>query len=195
VTARSYIVASVAALLAAVPATAFAVTYILYYHTFGDWAVVCYRGMVDGNKSCFIDGPPIQFNNDPYTSEVRIEPAGGAVQVTVSARSGTRTGTKVRISVDGRTVQEGASDQIDHMIIAGADAASLIETMRNGTILVVELPELKRKMALSLKEFDDAYAAFDENLDRYQAPVGAPAPAPGAGAAPDSAPPPGAAGN
>ena len=53
------------ALLALLPLNAAAVTYILYYHTFGDWAVVCWRGMVEGEKSCFIDGPPIQFNSDP----------------------------------------------------------------------------------------------------------------------------------
>ncbi|HEY4636166.1 MAG TPA: hypothetical protein VIG92_06365 [Rhodospirillales bacterium] len=166
------------ALLALLPLNAAAVTYILYYHTFGDWAVVCWRGMVEGEKSCFIDGPPIQFNSDPFTSEVRIEPAGDAVQLTVSARSGTRTGAKVRLVVDGKTLQEGHSDRIDHVNFAGTDAAALIEAFRNGKVLLVELPDLKRNLKLSLIGFDDAYTAFEENLDRFAPAARTPVPEP-----------------
>jgi invasion protein IalB len=144
-----------------------AAAYILYYRTFGDWAVVCWRGMAQGEQSCYIDAPPIQFNTDPFTSQLRIEPAAGAVQITVSARSGTRTGTKVRLAVDGQTLQEGQSDRIDHVSFSGAAAAALIEAFRGGKSLAVEFPDLKRQMRLSLAGFDEAFAAFKENLDRF----------------------------
>jgi len=172
-------VGAACALLALFPASAGAVAYILYYHTFGDWAVVCWRGMVEGEKSCFIDGPPIEFNMNPFTSSIRIEPAGNAVQLTVSARSGTRTGTKVRLVVDGRTVKEGASNRIDHLDVTGSEAAAVIEDFRKGKVLLIELPAIKRRVRLSLIGFEEAYAAFEENLDRFVAPAEEPPPATG----------------
>ena len=154
-------------LLALLPGPAAAVTYILYYHTFGDWAVVCWRGMVEGEKSCFMDAPPIEFNTDPFTSEIRIQPVGKEIELVVSARSGTRTGAKVRLLVDGKSVHEGISDRIDHLNISGAEAAAIVEAFRQGKALVIELPDIGREVDISLKAFGNAYAAFEENLSYF----------------------------
>jgi invasion protein IalB len=156
--------------LALNPGTAFCVAYVLYYHTFGDWAVVCWRGMVEGEKSCFIDAPPIAFNTDPLTSAVHIEPAGDGVAIVISARSGTRLGVKVRLIVDGKSNHEGTPDRLDHVNFQGTEAAAIVDEFRKGHTLAVELPELKRAIHLSLIGFEDAYTAFQENLDRFEAP-------------------------
>lgn len=164
-------------LLALLPVPAAAVTYILYYHTFGDWAVVCWRGMAAGEQSCFMDAPPIEFNADPYTSEIKIEPVGKEIEIVVSARSGMRNGTKVRLLVDGKSVGEGVSDQIDHVVFSGADAQAVIRELQAGKRLIIELPDAKRQLEISLKVFGNAFAAFQENL-AYFTSSGAPSVAP-----------------
>ena len=155
-----------AAILFAV--SAHAVPYVLYYHTFGDWAVVCWKGLADGRKSCFMDAPPVAFNPDPNTSAIRIQPEGPGVNITVSARSGTRLGTTVRLVVDGITAYEGSSDRIDHVLLKGETAAAMIETFKKGHSLAIELPDIERSIHLSLIGFEDGYNAFEANLDRYE---------------------------
>ena len=164
-------------LLALLSAPATAVTYILYYHTFGDWAVVCWRGMAAGEQSCFMDAPPIEFNTDPYTSEIKIEPVGKEIELVVSARSGMRNGTKVRLLVDGTSVGEGVSDRIDHVVFSGTDAQAVIHALQSGKRLVIDLPDAKRQLEMSLKDFGNAYAAFQENLAYFTSAGGGPAPA------------------
>lgn len=156
--------AAAAVLLGVFPASAAAVTYILYYHTFGDWAVVCWRGMVAGEQSCFMNAPPIAFNADPFTSEIKIEPAGKEIELAVSARSGMRIGTKVRLLVDGQSVAESMSDRIDHAVFSGAEAQAILRALQTGKRLVIDLPDAKRRLEMSLKDFGNAYAAFQENL-------------------------------
>ena len=155
--------------LALLPFGAAAVPYVLYYHTFGDWAVVCWQGLVAGEKSCFLDAPPVAFNPDPFTSSIRIQPAGKGVDILVSARSGTRFGTKLRLVVDGVNIHEGMPDRLDHVFFKGAEAAAIIEEFRKGHSLSIELPEIGRALHLSLIGFEDAYTAFEENLDRFVA--------------------------
>ncbi len=154
--------------IAALPFAAPAVPYVLYFHTFGDWAVVCWQGLVAGEKSCFIDAPPVAFNPEPLTSGIRIQPAANGVTILVSARSGTRFGTKVRLVVDGATAHEAAPDRLDHVIFEGQEATALVEEFRKGRALSIELPEIGRALRLSLIEFEDAYTAFEENLDRFE---------------------------
>jgi invasion protein IalB len=154
------------ALFAAGPVRA--VPYVLYYHTFGDWAVVCWEGLAEGTKSCFIDAPPIAFNSEPETSAIRIQPADKGINITISARSGTRSGTKVRLVVDGIAAYEGSSDRIDHVSFDGNSATAMVDVFKKGHSLAIELPELNRSIHLSLIGFEDAYTAFEENLDRYE---------------------------
>lgn len=166
-------ISSIAALaFALLPGTASAVAYVLYYHTFGDWSVVCWRGMVQGEKSCYIDAPHVDYNIDPHTSTIRIEPVGNAVHVVVSARSGTAHGVKVELAVDGHDVEEGVPDRLDHVNFEGANAAALIEKLRRGRVLTIDLPDVEQTIRISLADFDKAYAAFEENLDRFETPVG-----------------------
>jgi invasion protein IalB len=170
--------------LALLPGSVLAVAYVLYDHTFGDWTVVCWRGMVEGEKSCYIDAPPVDYNVDPHTIAVRIEPIGKAVHVVVSARSGTAHGVTVRLNVDGKNVQEGQPDRLDHVTFEGDAAAALIDQFRSGHALTIELPDVERTARISLAGFKDAYAAFEDNLSRFGAPVSAPASGSSAGESP-----------
>ncbi|MFZ0692635.1 MAG: hypothetical protein WAN51_00525 [Alphaproteobacteria bacterium] len=158
--------------LALLPGSVLAVAYVLYDHSFGDWTVVCWRGMVEGERSCYIDAPPIDYNVDPHTVAVRIEPNGKAVHVVVSARSGTARGVTVRLNVDGKNVQEGQPDRLDHVTFEGDAAAALIDQFRRGHALMIELPDVERTARISLAGFKDAYAAFEDNLSRFGAPMG-----------------------
>ena len=161
--------------LALLPGSVLAVAYVLYDHTFGDWTVVCWRGMVEGEKSCYIDAPPVDYNVDPHTVAIRIEPNGKAVHVVVSARSGTAQGVTVQLNVDGKKVQEGQPDRLDHVTFEGDAAGALIDQFRSGHALTIELPDVERTTRISLAGFKDAYAAFEDNLSRFGAPVSAPA--------------------
>ena len=185
---RRLIVAGV--YLALLPGSVLAVAYVLYEHTFGDWTVVCWRGMVEGEKSCYIDAPHVDYNVDPHRAAIRIEPNGKAVHVVVSARSGTAHGVTVRLTVDGKNVQEGEPDRLDHVTFEGDTAAALIEQFRSGHTLMIELPDVERTSRISLAGFGDAYAAYEDNLTRFGAPMSggsaggtpapqAPGPAPG----------------
>ena len=158
--------------MALLPGSVLAVAYVLYDHTFGDWTVVCWRGMVEGERSCYIDAPHVDYNVDPHTVAVRIEPNGKAVHVVVSARSGTAQGVTVRLNVDGKNVQEGQPDRLDHVTFEGDAAAALIDQFRRGHALTIELPDVERTARISLAGFKDAYATFEDNLSQFGAPMG-----------------------
>jgi len=160
--------------LALLPGSVLAVAYVLYDHTFGDWTVVCWRGMVEGERSCYIDAPPVDYNVDAHTAAIRIEPSGKVVHLVISARSGTAQGVTVRLTVDGKNVQEGQPDRLDHVTFEGDAAAVLIDQFRHGRALTIELPDIDRTSRISLAGFKDAYASFEDNLSRFSAPASAP---------------------
>jgi invasion protein IalB len=158
--------------LGLLPGNVLAVAYVLYDHSFGDWTVVCWRGMVESERSCYIDAPRVNYNIDPHTSALRIEPYGKVLQVVVSARSGTRRGVIVQLNVDGKNVREGQPDRLDHVTFEGAAAAALIDRFRNGHALAIELPDIDQITRISLAGFKDAYATFEDNLNRFGASAG-----------------------
>ena len=70
--------------------------------------------------------------------------------------------------MDGIAAYEGQSDRIDHVTFDGKSAAAMVDVFKKGHTLAIELPELKRTVNLSLIGFDDAYTAFEANLDRFE---------------------------
>lgn len=145
--------------------------YILYYHTFGDWSVVCWRGLAAPVKSCFIDAPAISLDEQGRRSALRISAAaGGAVTLTVSARSGTALGTSVIVMIDDNPIHVKFPDRLDHVIWTGAEADAIIEQLWRGRELWLYFPgapEGTRELRLSLEGFAAALDAFHGNLSRF----------------------------
>jgi invasion protein IalB len=157
--------------LLAAPAVAevsVATAYILYHHTFGDWSVVCWRGLVGPERSCFIDAPPISVDEEGRRSSVRIAAAGKAgLTVTVSSRSGTVLGTPVVLRVDDNPAHERRPDALDHATWGGAEAARIVEELHTGRRLLLRFPAARTvagEVTISLEGFAAALTAFRDRL-------------------------------
>jgi invasion protein IalB len=152
------------------PVTARAVPYVTYYHSYGQWSVLCWRGLATDEQSCYIDGPAIAFETMP-SSAVRItEGPPGTLTLTVFSRSGTSRGARVSLSVDGRKTAEGDPDQLDRVTWSGAEAEALVERLRTGNTLHLHLVDVRSRPVgeqdISLRGFADAFDDYRAELAR-----------------------------
>jgi invasion protein IalB len=178
--AAGCIAAALLALALGLPVAARAVPYVVHYHSFGEWSVVCWYGLVSDEQSCYIDGPAIAFNALPRSSAVRItEHPPGTLTVTVFSRSGTSAGARVSLSVDGRRMAEGDPDQLDRVTWSGEEAKALVEQLRAGKKLHLDLSDVRKRpigeQDIPLAGFADAFDDYRTELARF---TGARAPGP-----------------
>ena len=157
--------AALFALALVVPVSARAVPYVTYYHTYGQWSVVCWRGLATEERSCYIDGPAIAFEAAP-SSAVRItENPPGTLTLTVFSRSGTSLGARVSLSVDGRKTAEGDPDRLDRVTWSGAEAETLVEWLRTGETLHLRLVDVRSR---PVGEQDIPLRGFAHAFDDYR---------------------------
>ena len=159
------------------PGVPVATAYILYHHTFGEWSVVCWRELIRRERSCLIDAPPISLDEEGRNSSLRITPEGEAgITVTVSSRSGTVLGTPVELRVDDNAVHERRPDALDHAVWKEAEAARIVEELRNGRTLSLRFPSPRRtarEVTISLQGFEAALTAFRDQLSEFGSGPGA----------------------
>lgn len=157
--------AGMAALAAAVPV---ATAYVLYYHAFGEWAVVCWKDLIGPRRSCYIEAPPSSLSAGGGAASVRIEPDDGTgYAVTVAAGSGAVLGKRVILRVDGNAPHERAPDRLDDVVWRGGVADLIVDELRRGRTLSLRFPaaaEGAGEMTIPLAGFADAFAAFHARL-------------------------------
>ncbi|MGB8273665.1 MAG: invasion associated locus B family protein [Alphaproteobacteria bacterium] len=153
------------------PLGARAVPYVVYYRIFGEWSVVCWRGLVAGDKSCYIDAPAIAFNESPHSSSIRLtEDQAGTPVITVFSRSGTARGASVALTVDGAVAAQADPDALDRASWRSPETEALIARLRAGHGLGIELFDSRGRLigdkTISLAQFADAFDDYRAALAR-----------------------------
>ncbi len=147
-------------------------SYILYFHTFGDWSVICWTDEASGRKGCSLNAPPPALEVAERHSQVAVaEPAAGAFTVTIRVRSAIQPGQPAFLRVDGNAAHRAAPDRLGGAGWSGTEAAAIIDELKAGAGMVVRSfaagTGAARDEFLSLSGFGDALAAYRGNLRTY----------------------------
>ncbi len=147
-------------------------SYILYFHTFGDWSVICWTDEASGRKDCSLTGPPPAIDLNERHSQVAVaEQAAGAFTVTLRVRGAIEPGQPAFLRVDGNAVHRAVPDRLGGAGWDGPEAAKIIGELEAGTGMVVRSfaagSGAARDEFLSLDGFGDALAAYRANLRTF----------------------------
>ncbi len=147
-------------------------SYILYFHTFGDWSVICWTDEASGRKDCSLTGPPPTIDLDGRHPQVTVaEPAAGVFTVTLRVRGAIQPGQPAFLRVDGNPVHRAAPDRLGSAGWSGPEAAKIIDEFKAGTWMVVRSfaagSGAARDEFLSLSGFGDALTAYRGNLRTF----------------------------
>ena len=147
-------------------------SYILYFHTFGDWSVICWTDEASRRNGCSLTGPPPAIDLDGGHSRVTVaEQAASAFTVTLRVRGAIRPGQPAFLRVDGNPVHRAAPDRLGGAGWSGPVAAKIIDELKAGTWMVVRSfaagSGAARDEFLSLSGFGDALTAYRGNLRTF----------------------------
>lgn len=155
-----------AVLLAPFPARA---AFVLYFHTFGDWSVSCWRDPFSGDNYCSLSAPPPALNTTGRRGQVGLseEPDG----IMIWTIPGGEPGDHVNLQVDDNPAHPAQLDINGKASWRGAEALDLIDEFISGlTIRLNSFPVGGRASpveALSLDDFLDALSIYQAKLLTY----------------------------
>ncbi len=147
-------------------------SYILYFHTFGDWSVICWTDETSRRNGCSLTGPPPAIDSAGPHSQVTVaEQAAGEFTVTLRVRGAIQQGQPTFLRVDGNPVHQAAPDRLGGARWSGPEAAKIIDELKAGTWMVVRSfaagSGAARDEFLSLGGFGDALTAYRDNLRTF----------------------------
>ncbi len=147
-------------------------SYILYFHTFGGWSVICWTDEISRRNGCSLTAPPPVIDLDGLHPQVTVaEPAAGAFTVTLRARGAIQPGQPAFLRVDGNPVHRTAPDRLGGAVWSGAEAAKVIDELKAGTGMLVRSfaagSGAARDAFLSLSGFGDALTTYRDNLRTF----------------------------
>lgn len=166
---RAVILAALIVAMAAVPARG---AYILYYHTFGDWTVICTRDEPTGRKDCTLTAPPPSLGSRE-----------GSASIEVSERGSEGPTVTIRIyhPIDGTAASELWIDSKESLPITASrvgearwrdnEARTLIKRFETGEMLLLNTraPGVPQpyQTVISLLGFKQALATYRDGLRHY----------------------------
>lgn len=148
--------------LAATPAVA---AFVLYYHAFGDWSVVCSKDEASGRFWCELSAPPPTITTvGPRTVITVSEPTPGNFTVRLNVGSTIAQGQPAFLRVDGNIPHRVQPNRVGEAGWDGADAAAIIDQFKRGRALVVRAfaawTGAPRDETLSLDGFNEALSTY-----------------------------------
>ena len=155
--------------LAAPPAVA---KFVLYYHAFGDWSVVCSKDEASGRHWCDLSAPPPTITTVGPRTVVKIaEPTPGTFTVRLTVGGAIAQGQPIFLRVDGNIPHRVQPSRVGEAGWDGSDAAAIIDQFKRGKALVVRSfaawTGAPRDETLSLDGFNEALSTFREKRITY----------------------------
>lgn len=157
--------------LAGGPAVA---AFVLYYHAFGDWSVVCSKDEASGRHWCDLSAPPPTITTVGPRTVIKVsEPTPGTFTVTLNVSGTIAQGQPAFLRVDGNIPHRVQPNRVGEAGWSGADAATIIEQFKRGKALVVRSfaawTGAPRDEILSLDGFNEALSTYREKRITYGA--------------------------
>ncbi len=143
--------------------------FVLYFHTFGDWSVSCWRDPFSSENFCSLSAPPPALNTTGGRGQVGLaEERDGIV---IWAIPGGEPGDQVSLRVDDNPAHPAQLDINGRVNWRGAEALDLIDEFISGiTIRLNSFPVGGRSPpveVLSLEDFPDALSTYQAKLLTY----------------------------
>ncbi len=155
--------------LAGGPAVA---AFVLYYHAFGDWSVVCSKDEASGRHWCDLSAPPPTITTVGPRTVIKVsEPTPGTFTVRLNVGSAIAQGQPIFLRVDGNIPHRVQPNRVGEAGWSGPDAAAIVEQFKRGKALVVRSfaawTGAPRDETLSLDGFNEALSTYREKKLTY----------------------------
>ena len=143
--------------------------FVLYFHTFGDWSVSCWRDPFSGDNFCSLGAPMPDLNAAARRWQMGLsEEQDGTV---IWANKAGEPGDQVSLQVDYNPVHPAQIDVDGKVTWRGMEALDLIDEFVSGNIIrlssfsIGDMPPVV--MAFSLENFLDALSVYQAKLLTY----------------------------
>lgn len=163
-----------AALIAAVvlPPLAANAAYVLYYHVFGSWAVVCSMDEASKRRWCSLSAPPPAMETAGNNSLITVsEDSSGGMTVSLRLAGAIAPDQPAFIRIDGKLQYRVQPNRVGEASWSGAEAAAIVEEFKRGKAITLRSfsawTGAPRDEALSLNKFDEALSTYRENRRIY----------------------------
>jgi len=143
--------------------------FVLYFHTFGDWSVSCWRDPFSGDNFCSLGAPMPDLNAAARRWQMGLsEEQDGTV---IWANKAGEPGDQVSLQVDYNPVHPAQIDVDGKVTWRGMEALDLIDEFVSGSVIRLSsfpiggMPPIV--MAFSLENFLDALSVYQAKLLTY----------------------------
>jgi len=113
--------------------------YVFYYHTFGDWVVICALDEPTGNKDCRLGAPNPSFGGaigDRVDVDIS-EPIGGDTLVVLRVAPVVDANRPARLIVDGQTRHQAVLTRTGETAWRAPEAHTILAEMMTGHTLSI----------------------------------------------------------
>ncbi len=146
--------------------------YVIYFHTFGDWTVVCSKDEPTNRKSCTLSAPPPAIDLSNKRSNLTVaEHSNGTVTVFIRVGGKVEIGQPVYLRIDENPFHEARPNRFGETGWTGEAAIAIRGQLENGERMVLRsFPAgtgKPRDEVLSLGGFAEALKTYRTNLRTY----------------------------
>ena len=146
--------------------------YILYYHTFGDWTVICTRDEPTGKKDCTLTAPPPTLGSREGSASIEVSERGSEGPIVTIRIYHPIDGTAAsELWIDSRESYPIPTSRVGEARWRDGDARKLIERFETGEMLLLNTraPGTAQpyQTVISLLGFKQALAAYRDGLRHH----------------------------
>jgi len=154
-------------LIAALQASSTDAAYVLFFHAYGDWSVICSKDEGSGRRWCNMSAPPPSLaTSGPRTVVMVSEPAPGVFSIGINVGTTTAPKQPAFLRVDGNLPHRVQPNRVGEAGWSGPDAAAIVDQLKRGKALVVRSfaawTGAPRDEIFSLDGFNEALSAYRE---------------------------------
>ena len=146
--------------------------YILYYHTFGDWTVICTRDEPTGKKDCTLTAPPPTLGSREGSASIEVSERGSEGPIVTIRIYHPIDGTAPsELWIDSRDSHPIPASRVGEARWRDGDARKLIGRFEAGEMLLLNTraPGTAQpyQTVISLLRFKQALAAYRDGLRHH----------------------------
>jgi len=151
--------------------------YVIYFHTFGDWSVICSKDEPTSRKSCSLSAPPPAIDLSAARSQITVAERGKD-SVTINVRIGgvVVPGLPCYLRIDDNPAHQSQPNRFGETAWTGAEAVAIRDQMVRGRRMVLRSFPVgttpsdngkPRDELISLNGFEEALQTYRANLRTY----------------------------
>lgn len=151
--------------------------YIIYFHTFGDWSVICSKDEPTDRRSCSLSAPPPAIDLSAARSQITVaEGDNGAVTISIRIGGVIVPGMPLYLRIDGDSPHQAQPNRFGETVWTGAEAVAIRDQLARGRRMVLRSFPVSNDPAdtgkprdemISLSGFDEALKTYRANLQAY----------------------------